>query len=26
MSIVGDVYECYGVYGKMDTDQRTSSF
>jgi len=25
MSIVGDVYQCYGVYGKMDVDQRTSS-
>lgn len=25
MSIVSEVYECYGVYGKMDMDQRTSS-
>jgi superfamily II DNA/RNA helicase len=25
MSIIGEVYECYGVYGKMDVDQRTSS-
>ena len=23
LSIVGELYECYGVYGKMDMEQRT---
>lgn len=25
MALVGDVYECEGIYGKMDMDMRTSS-
>jgi superfamily II DNA/RNA helicase len=23
ISVLGDLYECYGVYGKMDMEQRT---
>jgi ATP-dependent RNA helicase DDX54/DBP10 len=25
LSIIGEIYECYGAYGKMDMEQRTYS-